>query len=451
MPEHKDRQFYLGNDKLPLPSAKYDYAQHPEWVVDIDKCRKNILYFAENFFYIINLDKGKQKIGLHTYQKRILRSLRDNRFVILLSSRQSGKALALDTPINTPSGWTTMGDLKDGDWVYGINGTPCKVVKAHDTLYGRVCYEVEFDNGEKIVADEDHLWFTKTPKDSKGSVRTTKQILESDTEHRIPAVTKNEIFQPTSKWHYIKHIKQVNSVPVRCITVDSTDSLYLCGKTNIPTHNTTLMTIYALWVACFFDDQRVLIVANKEATAINIFKRVRMAYEQLPNYLKPGTVEYGKTSMTLGNGSSIGISTTSSDAGRGDSVNALVVDEMAFIDDGLVKEFWKSVYPIISASKKSKIFIASTPNGTGNLFHELYTSAVKKENDWHPERVDWHEVPGRDEEWKRQTIKTLGSKEFFDQEFGNCVCGETTIDVINNHTGMVETVSVAKLYDSLLS
>ena len=140
------------------------------------------------------------------------------------------------------------------------------------------------------------------------------------------------------------------------------DHRFVCMLASRQVGKTTLMTIYALWIACFFEDQRILIVANKEQTAINIFKRVRLAYEKLPNYLKPGTVEYGKTSMSLGNGSSIGISTTSSDAGRGDSCNVLILDELAFIDNHLVQQFWSSVYPIISSSKKSKIFIVCTPS-----------------------------------------------------------------------------------------
>jgi len=61
----KEKQFYLGNKKLPTPEATFDYAEHPEWVADIEKCRKDILYFAENFFYIVNLDEGKVKIKLH--------------------------------------------------------------------------------------------------------------------------------------------------------------------------------------------------------------------------------------------------------------------------------------------------------------------------------------------------------------------------------------------------
>jgi hypothetical protein len=277
-----NRDFYLGNKNLPTQHAEFEWT--PKMLRDLKKCTRNILYFAEHFFYIVNLDRGKDRINLYKYQKRILRSLRDSRFNIVLSSRQSGK--------------------------------------------------------------------------------------------------------------------------------------------------TTLMTIYALWICCFYEDQRILIVANKELTAINIFKRVRMAYEMLPNWLKPGVGEYGKTSMSLANGSSIGISTTSSDAGRGDSCNVLILDELAFIDNHLVENFWKSVYPIISSSKKSKIFIASTPNGTENLFFQLYDNAIRGKNNWNPERVDWWEVPGRDDAWKEDTIRSLGSTEAFAQEFGNefIQTGETVLN-----------------------
>ncbi len=98
------------------------------------------------------------------------------------------------------------------------------------------------------------------------------------------------------------------------------------------TGKSTLMVIYALWIACFRGDERVVIVANKEETAIKIFKKVRIAYELLPLYLKPGVKEYGKTGVTFDNDSSIGVSTTTSSAIRGDSVSALIIDEMAFIE-----------------------------------------------------------------------------------------------------------------------
>jgi hypothetical protein len=130
----------------------------------------------------------------------------------------------------------------------------------------------------------------------------------------------------------------------------------------------------------------------------------------------------------------------------------VLLDELAFIDNHLVEEFWASVYPIISSSKKSKIFVASTPNGTGNLFHELYEGAMEedpeKHNGWKAERVDWWEVPGRDEKWKLKTIREMGSREKFDQEFGNCVTGESTLDVINNNNEQ-QTITIKELFDLL--
>ena len=193
---------------------------------------------------------------------------------------------------------------------------------------------------------------------------------------------------------------------------------------------TTMMTIYALWVACFNPDQRILIVANKEGTAIEIMSRIRLAYEELPNWLKPGVKEYGKTSVVLANGTKIGISTTTGTAARGQSVNCLILDELAFIEPHLVEDFWKSVYPIISSSKKSKIFIASTANGTDNLFYSLYSGAENGENGWASDKILWNEVPGRNERWKQETISSIGSQEAFQQEF-NCEfisSGEASLD-----------------------
>lgn len=195
---------------------------------------------------------------------------------------------------------------------------------------------------------------------------------------------------------------------------------------------TTLMTIYALWYACFNEDQKILVVANKEGTAKEIFSRIRLAYEELPNWLKPGVKEYGKESMVLSNGSSIGISTTTGTAARGMSVSLLILDELAFIEQHIVTEFWKSVFPIVSSSKKSKILIASTPNGTDNLFYDIYSKAEAKTNNWDYDKIMWNEIPGRDLVWKREMILGVGSEEAFEQEFG-CKfiqTGESAVDEV---------------------
>jgi len=142
----------------------------------------------------------------------------------------------------------------------------------------------------------------------------------------------------------------------------------------------TLLTIFVLWMTCFNDDHRAAIVANKESTAINIFKRVRMAYEQLPNYIKPGVKDYGKTGVTFANDSSIVVSTTTATSIRGDSLNTLAIDEVAFIESHILEEFWSSVIPATSSGKTSKILLVSTPNRFqqefGNTFLDSYSTAV---------------------------------------------------------------------------
>jgi len=185
---------------------------------------------------------------------------------------------------------------------------------------------------------------------------------------------------------------------------------------------TTNLTILALFEACFKDYKNIIIVANKEDTAKMIFKRVKMAYEALPIWLKPGVKSWGQTSLELANGSYIGISTTTGSAARGQTIHVLLLDELAFIEpDSIVEDFMRSVLPTISRSKKSKILITSTPRGTNNVFYKMYTAATKKgTDDWNGfnyERVDWRELPDRDEEWRKQEIAKLGSIEAFNQEY----------------------------------
>lgn len=283
-------QIYLRNKRLPRPDAEFTWT--PKMLSEIAKSKDSLRYFAENYFFIITTDEGREKIKLYPKQKRILKSLEKNRFVIVCSSRQAGK--------------------------------------------------------------------------------------------------------------------------------------------------TTLMTIYALWFTCFNSDKRVVIVANKESTAIMILRRIKMAYEELPNWLKPGAEQWGKTEVIFGNGSSIAISTTTGSAVRGETVNIIIIDEMAHIPDHLMKEFWASVIPVISSSKKrtTKIFAVSTPRGTGNKFYEIYTKAECGESTddglgWHAERIDWSEFPGHGKLWKQDMIMALGGDmQLFEQEFGNVFLetGESAVD-----------------------
>lgn len=79
-------------------------------------------------------------------------------FVVINCPPGAGKALALDTPIPTPAGWTTMKDLSVGDEVFDENGKPVRVLAKSDVFYGHDCYEVRTDDGASVIADAEHLW-----------------------------------------------------------------------------------------------------------------------------------------------------------------------------------------------------------------------------------------------------------------------------------------------------
>ncbi len=86
--------------------------------------------------------------------------LHAGQMVVIAARPAIGKALAVDTPLPTSSGWTTMGEVAVGDRLIGADGRPTTVVAATDVMNGRPCYEVEFSDGEVIVADSQHQWVT---------------------------------------------------------------------------------------------------------------------------------------------------------------------------------------------------------------------------------------------------------------------------------------------------
>ena len=463
------------------------------------------LYFSKNFAYIQHPVKGKLLYDPFEYQLGLMDSYHSYRFNINMMPRQTGKALALDTPIPTKTGWTTMRDIKVGDKILDADGNETTVTFATEVMYDHNCYNVEFDNGEVIVADEEHLWeinsgfwrtgaktlttkeikdyisthdtcmyislaqeittdeielpidpyvlglwlgdgesagarYTQCISDNKemileivnrgfdisksysngtsvnsenrtiyglrgklnknnllknkhipdiymrSSINQRLELLQGlmDTDGSIDkrsgrcefyqknynlivqvqeilsslgiknrcsykvindqkyytigfATTKYTVFKLTRKAmyqknckghqkntrHYIKSITQTDSVPVRCIQVDNNRHLFLCGKSMIPTHNTTCAAIYLAWYAMFNPDQTVLIAAHKYQGAQEIMSRIRFLYESCPDHIRAGVTSYNKGSIEFENGSRIVSQTTTGNTGRGMSISLL--------------------------------------------------------------------------------------------------------------------------------
>jgi len=189
---------------------------------------------------------------------------------------------------------------------------------------------------------------------------------------------------------------------------------------------------YLLWYAVFHPEKVIAILANKGATAQEMLGRVTLMLENLPFFLQPGCKALNKRSIEFSNNSRIVSAATSGSSIRGMSVNLLYLDEFAFVENAA--EFYTSTYPVISSGKDTKVIITSTANGIGNQFHKIWEGASQGVNEFQPYRVDWWDVPGRDDNWKQQTISNTSQLQF-DQEFGNTFFG-TGDTLINAETLM---------------
>ncbi len=95
---------------------------------------------------------------------------------VLLYGGQAGggKALALDTPIPTPLGWTTMGAIAPGDELFGADGSVCRVVAKSD-VHEEDTYRITFSDGSEIVAGGNHLWRTSSLRERERGLTCTDE------------------------------------------------------------------------------------------------------------------------------------------------------------------------------------------------------------------------------------------------------------------------------------
>ena len=185
------------------------------------------------------------------------------------------------------------------------------------------------------------------------------------------------------------------------------------------TGKSTTCVSYLLHYAVFNDNVNLAILANKASTARDLLQRLQLAYENLPKWMQQGIIAWNKGSLELENGSKISANSTSSSAVRGGSYNVIFLDEFAFIPNHIADDFFASVYPTISSGQSTKVIIVSTPRGM-NHFYRMWHDSEKGKNEYIPTDVHWSEVPGRDQEWKEQTIANTSEQQFkveFECEF----------------------------------
>jgi len=137
--------------------------------------------------------------------------------------------------------------------------------------------------------------------------------------------------------------------------------------------------------------ERVLIIANKKDTAVEMANKIRNFLDQWPEWINVGFSpdKNSESRFRLNNGSEVKAVATSADALRGFTPTVLVFDEAAYIEAG--EDFWAA--SMASLSTGGKIILISTPNGYDPIYYGVYDQAIRGINDFHITDLRWFKDP----------------------------------------------------------
>jgi len=197
----------------------------------------------------------------------------------------------------------------------------------------------------------------------------------------------------------IKKIEKTDVKKCFDISVEKNENFLING---LLTHNTGLSVItagYVAWRIIFRKDEKILIIANDGDGAVRFLAAVKQFVEYTPTWLLPGSdgkpLTNNQKEIVLKNKSFAKAKASSPEAGRGEALTLLVLDETAFIENA--DTIWMAAGLALSATH-GKCIMVSTPNGTSNLYHNIWTEAEKKQStfepdDFVPTRVHWKQNP----------------------------------------------------------
>ena len=261
-------------------------------------------------------------------------------------------------------------------------------------------WRIETENGKWLECADNHIVF-----DNNFDERYVKNLEKGDSIQTDSGISKIYKIKKTS-----------NKVSMFDITVESKHHRFYSN--GILSHNTICSSIYLAWYLLFNFDKNALVLSNKGDTTREIVDKAKVILESLPFFLKPGVIKNDVFNMKFDNGCRLVAQSTTKKAGIGFTIHLLFLDEFAHIHQNFVDSFYENVYPTLSSSKVSRIIITSTPSGF-NKFYDIYKSAEDGISEFKSFRVDWWQVPGRDNDWMRREIANLGSEDAFNRQYGN--------------------------------
>jgi hypothetical protein len=406
-----EKQLFKGSKNIPRANAEFQYTPH--MIAELKKCKEDIVYFAESYFWIVNLNKGRETIKLYPKQKEALLALQNQRRVSILSARQAGKSTLLTIYVL----WTACFNADQRAIIVANKertaiGIFKRVKMAYEELpnflkpgikdyYGKT--EMALANGSSIgvsatsptairgesvsvlcIDEAAHINCVtgETQIQVQGAdINTIGELYNSGgASKNFRRNTKQLKIQTPEGWKSFLGVKRSGPVPIFNIVLESGKSikctkghiLFLSDDVTIPAHE-------AVGKKIITRDGLELVTQISKMGADYVYDVVGV--EGTKSYYTNGVLSH----------------------------NCNVMDE-----------FWSAVIPAISSSSKSKIFMVSTPAGTENKFYEIHSKAElnPEESGWTPININWFDVPGRDEAWRRDALASLGGDErLFSQEF----------------------------------
>jgi hypothetical protein len=285
--------------------------------------------------------------------------------------------------IHTDTGWERLTDIKQ--------------TVEYDV------WRLELENGMNIECADNHIVF----------LHDYQEVFVKDLTTSDWVMTDSGPIKVASVSHLPRRERMYD------VAVDSENHRFYSN--GILSHNTTVAAGFLLWYAMFVSDSTTLVVSNKGKGASEVMQRVRYAYENLPDHIRAGVVEYNKQSITFDNGSRIIAETTTETSGRGMSLSLIYLDELAFVKPRIAQEFWTSLSPTLSTG--GKCIITSTPNNDDDTFAHIWRDATNTydefgnatpvgKNGFFAYKAIWNQKPDRDEAWADKERNKIGEEKF---------------------------------------
>lgn len=178
---------------------------------------------------------------------------------------------------------------------------------------------------------------------------------------------------------------------------------------------TWLCCAYGLWLCLTRAGRVVLLFSKQEDDAYELVRRFRVMYQRLPEWMRSlRTLETDNTGeLGWSNGSRVISRAATKGSGRSFTCSLAILDEFAFMQWG--KEVYTALKPTIDGG--GQMFIISTANGEGNLFHQLWSDAVALVNNFKAIFLAWRARPDRTAEWRAKVAAEALTSALDKQEY----------------------------------